>query len=58
MKVWQVVRLPKNRLGLQCPQKDCRKKAVVSREWCDDNGYTARPCTYCFKAARIPEEIK
>lgn len=64
LPVWKVTRLPKNRLGIQCPRKDCQCKAVVSRNWLEkkqsDDGKTTfigRACTYCFKASQIPQEL-
>jgi hypothetical protein len=33
LPVWNVVRLPKRQLGIQCPRKKCKGKAVVTRDW-------------------------
>lgn len=68
MKVWIVTRL-NGKLGIQCPYKDCRGKAVVSRLWLRsfkvDNAdkqskitIRGRACTYCFRASEIPEEMR
>lgn len=71
LPIWQIVRLD-GKLGIQCPRKNCRGKAVVSRAWLNprrvvtSSGDTrdetettirGRSCTYCFRAAEIPEEF-
>lgn len=68
MKVWNITRLPKRQLGIQCPYSSCHKKAVVSRDWLEDrvmernNGQKTRikgrSCTYCFRTAEIPDEMR
>lgn len=68
MQNWKVVRLPKNRLGIQCPRKDCQCKAVVSKSWLKNRQYEknsgekhtiiGRSCTYCFRSSLIPEELR
>lgn len=53
---WKTTDLGKNKLGIQCPRKDCGDKAVVNKKrWLADNGFIGRVCTYCYKTARLPE---
>jgi hypothetical protein len=42
---------------ITCPRRDCGHSALVDRSW-PVGGYRTRPCTYCFKAATIPEELR
>jgi hypothetical protein len=59
LPTWNVVRLPKRQLGIQCPRKDCKGKAVVTRDWLKPvDSAVSKPCTYCFKAAEIPKGFK
>lgn len=40
-------------LLIRCPRRDCRMYALVKLTW-PEGGFPSRPCTYCFKANRIP----
>ena len=42
---------------IKCPRKACGHTALVDKSWPKD-GYGTRPCTYCFKTAVIPEELR
>lgn len=42
-------------LWLICP--NCGGRAIVPPDW-GVEGYASRPCTHCFKAARIPEAYR
>lgn len=42
---------------ITCPRKACGRRALVDKAWPKD-GYGTRPCTYCFKTAVIPEELR
>jgi hypothetical protein len=53
---WAAVRVAGGYM-ITCPRKACGRKALVDKAWPKD-GYGTRPCTYCFKAAVIPEELR
>jgi hypothetical protein len=42
---------------ITCPRRDCGRRLLVDKAW-PVGGYRTRPCTYCFKAATIPDEIR
>lgn len=69
LPVWKVTDLGPGKLGIQCPQEDCKGKAVVGKKWAkprlakhhsteQDIMIVGRPCTYCFKTAQVPENFK
>ena len=55
---WIVKALGPNKIGIECPRRDCGGKAVVNKKkWYKAQpNFITRSCTYCFKANRIPEE--
>jgi len=54
LPIWNVRRLAGGRLGITCPRRDCAGRAIVrARAW-RARPETARVCTHCFRAARIP----
>lgn len=61
LPIWNVTKLPKGQLGIECPRKDCQGKATVNRQkWLKGEAISepttkSRACTYCFRAARVPE---
>jgi len=43
-------------LAITCP--NCGGTAGVKKsKWCRKNGFTGRSCTYCFKVARLPDQV-
>ena len=57
LPVWLVTRLGPQKIGIQCPRKDCKGKAVVSRKWLRRTNIIGRVCTYCFKTSQVPKEM-
>lgn len=58
MKTWLATGLEGGRLGIQCPDTNCKGKAVVNkRKWIGGNSYKTRSCTYCFKTFLIPTNL-
>jgi hypothetical protein len=54
LPLWKLVDLGSNKLGIQCPRKECGGKAVVNKKrWTAQNGFIGRSCTYCMKTSRI-----
>lgn len=37
---------------ITCPS--CEEQADVVRDWLTCNDHKTRPCTYCFRCARVP----
>lgn len=59
MPEWITERLGPNKVGIQCPRKDCKNKAVVNeRKWfvgrSDTKRVDTRMCTFCSRAAWLP----
>ena len=53
MDIWQVVVI--NKAGDQritCPR--CGNQFLTDETWPGGGGYIALPCSFCFKASRIP----
>lgn len=44
-------------LRITCPREDCQQTALVAASW-PRGGYATRPCTYCFKTAKIPPRLR
>lgn len=44
-------------LVIVCPRGDCGEKAIVAPDW-GEGGYATRPCTYCFKTAKVPPRLR
>jgi hypothetical protein len=53
---WAAVRVAGG-YKIKCPRKACGHSALVDKTW-PTGGYRTRPCTYCFKTATIPEELR
>lgn len=57
---WEVTDLGEGKLGIRCPRRGCRGKAVVNgKKWKETRTYNGikiigRSCTYCFRTAMIP----
>lgn len=44
-------------LLLTCPRSGCQQEALVAPGWAR-GGYATRPCTFCFKAAKVPPQLR
>lgn len=44
-------------LLIKCPRADCQQPALVTPNWAQ-GGYATRPCTYCFRTAKIPPRLR
>lgn len=44
-------------LALTCPRADCKQMTLVAPSWAR-GGYSTRPCTYCFRTAKVPAELR
>lgn len=64
LPIWIVIPID-NKLGIECPYKNCGGKALVSRRWLKPRAQNlsdgsklviiGRSCTYCMRTSRIPE---
>lgn len=61
LQFWEVRPLGVNQIGIKCP--NCGGKAAVNRKkWLKPPDHLVgqniigRACTYCFRAARIPDD--
>lgn len=67
LKVWKITGPPvlglSSSIGVECPHKDCKGKAVVNRrKWLggmrDAQALNTRACTYCFRASWVTAAAK
>lgn len=56
LPTWAVVAAGKM-LAVTCPRKDCQQMALVAPSW-PRGGYSTRPCTYCFRTAKVPATLR
>lgn len=59
LKPWLTTSLDANKLGIECPHKECGGKAVVNKKkWLNlKREYVGRSCTYCFRTSRVPDGL-
>lgn len=58
LPTWKV-KVVGGKLGIECPNKECKGKALVARTWLRSRPeFIGRSCTYCFKTFQIPEGMR